>query len=91
MKVYVIKEHTTILRQLKHRYFLIIPELQYVSVHYLYHRDINLKTAIAILPYPAEDYHKHDAVECFITKSKHADSQYIAHILDVSNYPHLFI
>ena len=88
MKVYVIKEH---IKMFKHRYFLIIPELQYVTAHFLFHSDTNLKTAIATLPYPSEYYNEHGAVECFITKSKDVGKQYIAHTLDISNYPHLLI
>ena len=86
MKVYVIKE-----RIRSKRYLLVIPELQYATALYLLHSETNLKTAIATLPYSAEDYHKHGAVECFITKSKHADNQYIAHTLDISNHPYLLI
>lgn len=88
MKVYVIKER---IKMYKQRYFLIIPELQYVTTHFLLHSKTNLKTAIVTLPYPSEDYSEHGAVECFIAKSKHEDKQYIAHTLDISNYPHLLI
>lgn len=88
MKVYVIKEHR---KYYSKRYFLIIPELRYVTSFFLTHSEINLKTAIATLPYPSDDYNEHKAVECLIAKSKHEDKQYIAHTLDISNYPHLLI
>ena len=86
MKVYVIKE-----RIRSKRYFLVIPELQYATALYLLHSETNLKTAIATLPYPSENYSNHSAVEGLIAKSKHESKQYIAHTLDMSNYPHLFI
>lgn len=88
MKVYVIKEHHKYYNQ---QYFLIIPELEYVTSHYLIHSKTNLKTAIATLPYPSEDYSKHGAVRCLITKPRDEGKQYIAHTLDISNYPHLLI
>lgn len=88
MKVYVIKERGEMYEQ---RYFLIIPELQYVTTHFLLHSKTSLKTAIATLPYPSEDYSEHGAVERFIAKTHGEGKQYIAHILDISNYPHLLI
>ena len=88
MKVYVIKEHR---KRYSQRYFLIIPGLRYVTSFFLTHSEINLKTAIATLPYPSDDYNEHKAVKHFVTKSKHEDKQYIAHTLDISNYPHLLI
>ena len=87
MKVYVIKEHNKYDSQ---RYFLIIPELEYVTNRYLIHSKTDLKTAIATLPYPSEDYSKHDAVRYF-AKPRDEGKQYIAHILGISNYPHLLI
>ena len=88
MKVYVIKERT---RNYSQRYFLVIPELRYVSSHFLWHSKTNLKTAIATLPFPSDDYSNHGAVEHLVTKFKYEDKQYIAHTLDISNYPHLLI
>lgn len=88
MKVYVIKEHRKYDSQ---RYFLIIPELEYVTNHYLIHSKTYLKTAIATLPYPSEDYSEHGAVRCLIAKTRDDGKQYIAHTLDISNYPHLLI
>ena len=88
MKVYVIKER---IRNYSKRYFLIIPELKYVTNHYLIHSKTDLKTAIATLPYPSEDYSEHGAVKCLITKTRDEGKQYIAHTLDISNYPHLLI
>ena len=88
MKVYVIKERDEMCKQ---RYFLVIPELEYVTTHFLLHSKINLKTAIATLSYPSENYSEHGAVEGFITKSNVKCKQYIAHTLDISNYPHLLI
>lgn len=88
MKVYVIKERDEMYEQ---RYFLVIPELQYVTTHFLLHSKTSLKTAIATLPYPSEDYNEHGAVKCLITKTRDEGKQYIAHTLDISNYPHLLI
>ena len=88
MKVYVIKEH---IRMYEQRYFLIIPKLRYVTSCFLTHSETNLKTAIATLPFPSENYNEHKAVKHFVTKFKHEDKQYIAHTLDISNYPHLLI
>lgn len=88
MKVYVIKERIKLYEQ---RYFLIIPELQYVTTHFLLHSKTSLKTAIATLPHPSENYSEHSAVERFIAKSNVKCKQYIAHTLDISNYPHLLI
>ena len=88
MKVYVIKEHH---KYYSPRYFLIIPELEYVTTHFLLHSKTSLKTAIATLPYPSEDYSEHSAVERLIAKTRDEGKQYIAHTLDISNYPHLLI
>lgn len=88
MKVYVIKEHRKYYSQ---RYFLIIPELEYVTTHFLLHSKTSLKTAIVTLPYPSEDYSEHGTVKCLIAKTRNEGKQYIAHILDISNYPHLLI
>ena len=88
MKVYVIKERDEMYEQ---RYFLIIPEFEYVTTHFLLHSKTSLKTAIATLPYPSEDYSEHGAVKCLITKTRDEGKQYIAHTLDISNYPHLLI
>lgn len=88
MKVYVIKDRSKMHKQ---RYFLVIPELEYVTTYFLLHSKTSLKTAIATLPYPSEDYSEHGAVRCFIAKPRDYGKQYIAHILDISNYPHLLI
>lgn len=88
MKVYVIKDRDKMHGQ---RYFLVIPELEYVTTHFLLHSKTNLKTAIATLPYPSEDYSEHGAVRRLIAKTRDDGKQYIAHILDISNYPHLLI
>ena len=84
--IYVIKPDTG------HNYFLIFPAHQYVGNCWYRHKRVSLRTAISRAVsgvHSSKNYHNHSAVQSF---SALPNNNYrIAHTLDLSNYPELFL